>query len=94
MTINKEAWKKIAEKYDSKAKWADAILFLNLDDHEDLLSALIELDPSDVRGLISTEQITNVMNLDTSKIKVDDDEPAHIAKSLLRIIDRELGRNV
>lgn len=48
MTINKEKWQELAEKYDTKAKWADAILLLNLEDHEDLISALIELDPQDI----------------------------------------------
>ena len=33
MTVNKEKWQALAEKYDSKAKWADAILLLSLEDH-------------------------------------------------------------
>ena len=33
MTINKEKWQALAEKYDSKAKWADAIMLLTLEDH-------------------------------------------------------------
>lgn len=50
MTINKEKWQELAEKYDTKAKWADALLLLNFEDHEDLISALIELDPQDLVG--------------------------------------------
>ena len=50
MTVNKEKWQEIAEKYDSKAKWAEAIILLNPEDHEDLISALIELDPQDLVG--------------------------------------------
>ncbi len=50
MSVNKEKWQELAEKYDTKAKWADALLFLNIEDHEDLISALIELDPQDLAG--------------------------------------------
>lgn len=50
MAIDKKKWQEISEKYDTKAKWADAILLLNLEDHEDLISALIELDPQDLVG--------------------------------------------
>lgn len=48
MTVNKEKWQELAEKYDTKAKWAEAIILLNPEDHEDLISALIELDPQDI----------------------------------------------
>lgn len=50
MAIDKKKWQEISEKYDTKAKWADAILLLNLEDHEDLISALIDLDPQDLVG--------------------------------------------
>ena len=50
MTVNKKKWQEIAEKYDTKAKWAEAIILLNPEDHEDLISALIELDPQDIAG--------------------------------------------
>ena len=82
MTVNKEKWQKIAEKYDSKAKWADAILLLNLEDHEDLISALIELDPQDLVGssggsevylnfgtLPTSTPIAEVKELDVTKIR-------------------------
>lgn len=46
--MTKNTWKALAEKYDTKAKWADALLFLNTDDHEELVSALIELSPEDI----------------------------------------------
>lgn len=88
MTINKEKWHEIAEKYDTKAKWADAILLLNLEDHEDLISALIELDPQDlasVGGAVSYPTLSDViLNLDTSKLPDPSD--------LVAIIGRELGR--
>lgn len=48
MTIDKNTWQALAEKYDTKAKWADALLFLRTDDNEDLISALIELSPEDI----------------------------------------------
>lgn len=48
MTVNKEKWQEIAEKYNTKAKWAEALLMLNPEDHDDLISALIELDPQDL----------------------------------------------
>lgn len=48
MTIDKNTWQALAEKYDTKAKWAEALLFLNTDEHEDLISALIELSPEDI----------------------------------------------
>lgn len=48
MTANKKTWQEIAEKYDTKAKWAEAIILLNPEDHEELISALIELDPQDI----------------------------------------------
>ena len=74
MTVNKEKWQEIAEKYDSKAKWADALLLLNFEDHEDLISALIELDPQDLVGPNSKGSqpiITDgwVTNLATEKIE-------------------------
>lgn len=88
MTINKEKWHEIAEKYDTKAKWADAILLLNLEDHEELISALIELDPRDLAsagGAGSSPTLSDViLNLDTSKLPDPSD--------LLAIIGRELGR--
>lgn len=70
MTVNKEKWQEIAKRYDSKAKWADAILLLNPEDHEDLISALIELDPQDLLDINSeSAQTTRVSNLDTDKIE-------------------------
>lgn len=88
MAIDKEKWQEIAEKYDSKAKWADAILLLNLEDHEDLISALIELDPRDlviVGGAVSSPTLPDViLNLVTSKLPDPSD--------LVAIIGRELGR--
>lgn len=88
MTISKEKWQEISEKYDTKAKWADAILLLNLEDHEDLISALIELDPLDlatVGGAVSSPSLPDViLNLDTSKLPDPSD--------LVAIIGRELGR--
>lgn len=74
MTVNKEKWQEIAEKYNTKAKWAEALLMLNPDDHDDLISALIELDPQD---LVDIEDgypqpviaSTWVSNLATEKIE-------------------------
>ena len=78
MTINKEKWHEIAEKYDTKAKWADAILLLNLEDHEELISALIDLDPQDLLDAeeddISDSPLVEsswVINIDTSKLVSD-----------------------
>ena len=74
MTVNKEKWQELAEKYDTKAKWAEAIILLNPEDHEDLISALIELDPQDLAGTSSKGSqpiITDgwVTNLATEKIE-------------------------
>lgn len=67
MTINKEKWQELAEKYDTKAKWADALLLLNFEEHEDLISALIELDPQDLAGETKgTEIYVNLGNPGTS----------------------------
>ena len=88
MTVNKEKWQELSEKYNTKAKWADAILLLSLEEHEDLISALIELDPRDlasVGGAVSSPTLPDViLNLDTSKLPDPSD--------LVAIIGRELGR--
>lgn len=78
MSIDKKKWQDIAEKYDTKAKWADALLMLNTDDHDDIISALIELDPKDLlpQGVSTIpESVVNTVwtanKLDTTKISVN-----------------------
>lgn len=82
MSIDKKKWQDIAEKYDTKAKWADALLMLNTDDHDDIISALIELDPKD---LIAEDPRTNVV------FKMTPTEISE-AKAMVMAINRELGR--
>lgn len=94
MSVNKNKWQAIAEKYDSKAKWADALLMLNLEDHDDLLSALVELSPEDLaREEMDSEYVVNstwVNNLDTSKITVDRraEEALEKARQALDAVDK------
>lgn len=75
MSIDKKKWQDIAEKYDTKAKWADALLMLNTDDHDDIISALIELDPQDLipeePWIVDRNPVINttwVSTLDTTKV--------------------------
>lgn len=77
MSINKKKWQDIAEKYDTKAKWADALLMLNTDDHDDIISALIELDPKDLVSQVREDSIPEhvidrvwLTKLDTTKLTV------------------------
>lgn len=87
MTVNKEKWQEIAEKYDSKAKWAEAIILLNPEDHEDLISALIELDPQDLVGSSGGPEVyLNFSGPSTSALISEADE------DIVKIINRELGR--
>lgn len=87
MSVDKEKWQELAEKYNTKAKWADAILLLNLEDHEDLISALIELDPQDLAGETKgTEIYVNLSNPGTSA-------PIPFPEDIVKIINRGLGRD-
>lgn len=85
MTVNKEKWQEIAKKYDTKAKWADAILLLNLEEHEDLISALIELDPHD---LLEAEEdgyqvpsVSPISTINISKLEPLYDHSTSLAKA-------------
>lgn len=81
MTVNKEKWQEIAEKYDSKAKWADAIMLLTLEEHEDLISALIELDPQDLVGRSGGPEVyLNFSGPSTSALISEVRDPEDVAK--------------
>ena len=87
MTVNKEKWQELAEKYNTKAKWAEAIVLLNPEDHEDLISALIELDPQELVDNSGDSAIS--LNFSGGVVNCSVRE-----EDIVKIINRELGRGI
>ena len=87
MTVNKEKWQELAEKYNTKAKWAEAILFLNHEEHEELISSLIELDPQDLVGSSGGPEVH--LNFSGGVVNCSIRE-----EDIIQIINRELGRDI
>ena len=87
MTVNKEKWQELAKKYNTKAKWADAILLLSLEDHEDLISALIELDPQEL--VDNSGDSTISLNFSGGVVNCSIRE-----EDIIQVINRELGRGL
>lgn len=101
MTVNKEKWQELAEKYNTKAKWAEAILFLNHEEHEELISSLIELDPQELVDNSGDSAISlNFSGPSTSALISEVRDPEDVAKNrdtvedIVKIINRELGRDI
>lgn len=87
MTVNKEKWQDLAKKYNTKAKWAEAIVLLNPEDHEDLISALIELDPQELVDNSGDSAIS--LNFSGGVVNCSIRE-----EDIIKIINRELGRGL
>lgn len=78
MTVNKKQWEELAKKYPNKAAWVKALTWLDSDEeNEDLFSALIELDPSDILCLTSSG-VSNVfhMHIEDDKDKLQRSFPS------------------
>lgn len=85
MSINKEKWAEIAKKYPSKASWVKALQELDYaEENEDLFSALIELDPSD---------LVNHNKIGSTGVKVNWDSPYGNIQKIINTTTPEPAQN-
>lgn len=84
MTIDKNTWSKLSKKYPTKASWVRALTDLSWGEHDELFSALINLDIAD---LAPEEHITNIADLEAEARSVDDPSPTHIGSVHIAAID-------
>lgn len=68
MTIDKNTWSKLSKKYPTKASWVRALNDLSWGEHDELFSALIDLDIAD----LATTQDPNTTHVGSVSIAAID----------------------
>lgn len=90
MTTDKNTWSKLSKKYPTKASWVRALNDLSWGEHDDLFSAIIDLDISDLASESRADglsgQVDREVNLHLHNHPMDDYEK--IISSVNRALDR------
>ena len=91
MTTDKNTWSKLSKKYPTKASWVRALNDLSWGEHDELFSALIDLDISDLASESRADglsgQVDREVNLHLHNHPMDDDEEitAAVNRALSRL---------
>lgn len=89
MTIDMNTWSKLSKKYPTRASWVRALNDLSWGEHDELFSALIDLDISDLASESRADDLSNEVDRGVSlhfpSPRADDEE-------IISVVNRALDR--